>query len=262
MSRVFHPAQGLRLHATKLILLVVFAAAGVAHAQYELPDEIFQRTILIRHGSEQATAFKFEQGGRIYLVTTRHFAKNLPAKKAVVQRWHNQAWNDLATVRTVFPADQDVDLAILETDERIAQPYTVVRSSEVLTTGQKVWFMGWAFDPIKLPPQPKNMPQSLRPIFPEIPMVSIGTITAIEPTRPDSIEIRIQKLAGSKIAAGPMVYWSPVHRDYEVLAVVKRDDQRAVMLPGGEVPKTSLLRGYGIDLVAETITAGSRGTEF
>jgi hypothetical protein len=68
--------------------------------------------------------------------------------------------------------------------------------------------------------------------------------------------------AVAKIAAGPMVYWSPVHRDYEVLAVVKRDDQKAVMLPGGEVPKTSLLRGYGIDLVAETITAGSRGTEF
>lgn len=124
------------------LLLFVLASLTWAHGQHEVPEEIFHRTLLIRSGKEQATAFKFDQGGRIYLVTTRHLGKNLPLNSAVVQVWHDQAWNDLPTVRTFFPASNDVDLAILETGERIAKPYAVVKSEEVLTTGQQVWFMG------------------------------------------------------------------------------------------------------------------------
>lgn len=76
-------------HRKKLLLpLFTVAPLTLAHAQYELPDEIFNRTLLIRSGSELSTAFKFDQGGRIYLVTTRRLAKNLPLKNAVVQVWH------------------------------------------------------------------------------------------------------------------------------------------------------------------------------
>jgi hypothetical protein len=39
-------------------------------------------------GNEQATAFKFDQGGRIYLVTIRHFEKHLPLNSAVIRLWH------------------------------------------------------------------------------------------------------------------------------------------------------------------------------
>jgi hypothetical protein len=152
------------------LLLLVLASLNWAHAQQEVPNEIFQRTLLIRSGSELATAFKFDQGGRIYLVATRHFGKNLALNNAIVQMWHGQ-WNDLQTVRTFFPTSKNVDLAILETGERIAKPYAVVKSSEVLTTGQQVWFMGWIF-PTQRPKMPANMPKTSRPLFPEIPWVS------------------------------------------------------------------------------------------
>ena len=56
-----------------LLFTVALLARG-AYAQYEVPDEIFFRTLLIRSGNEQATAFKFDQNRWIYLVTTRHFA--------------------------------------------------------------------------------------------------------------------------------------------------------------------------------------------
>jgi hypothetical protein len=76
---------------TKKFLLLCFVALSTwAQAQYELPDEIFQRTLLIRRGSEEATAFKFDHGGRIYLVTTRHFANDLPLSNAVVEVLHAQ----------------------------------------------------------------------------------------------------------------------------------------------------------------------------
>jgi hypothetical protein len=100
-------------------LFLVFAwLTCAAHAQYELPSEIFARTLLIRSGNEMATAFKFDHGGRIYLVTTRHLGKTLPLRNAVVQVWHG-SWIDLQTSQTLFPASKDLDLAIFETDERI-----------------------------------------------------------------------------------------------------------------------------------------------
>jgi hypothetical protein len=243
---------------TKLsLLLFVLASSTWAHAQYEVPDEIFQRTLLIRSGNEQATALKFDQGGRIYLVTTRHFGKNLALNDAVVQVWHGQTWNELRTVRTLFPASKDVDLAILETGERIAKPYAVVKSSEVLTTGQKVWFMG-SLGPIQLPKMPANMPKTSRPLFPEIPLVKIGTISAINPTQPDSFEIHFHGSYSLLIAGGPIIYWSPVHRDFEILGVIKRNERDAVRVqidgkPAQDAVNSGIVEGYSIDVVADAI---------
>jgi hypothetical protein len=252
--------------SARSLLLFVLASVAWARAQYELPNEIFQRTILIRSGNEQATAFKFDQGGRIYLVTTRHFGKHLPLTNAVVQIWHNrigndlQTWSDLPTVRTFFPAAKDVDLAILETGEQLAKPYAVVKSSEVLTTGQQVWFMGWDFA-IPLPKVPANTPNTGPQIFPDIvPPLKIGTISAINPTRPDSFEIQFLGPYTPGGAGGPIVYWSPVHKDYEILGVVKRSERGAVRSPQDTSPPQKNVRlgvalGYSIDVVVETITA-------
>ncbi len=238
------------------LLLFALASFGIARAQYELPDEIFQRTLLVRSGNDLSTAFKFDQGGRMYLVTTRRLARNLPLKGAVVQVWHGN-WIDLPTLRTLFPASKDVDLAVLETDQTLERPYKVVRSSEVLTTGQKVWYMGWVA-PIPRPPTPPNMHPTSRPIWPEIPFVSIGTITAIDPTRPDSFAIPIQGGYNLRLAPGPIVYWNPVHRDFEILGVIAADERHAQKssingLVPQQVVRTNSMRAYSIDVVADTI---------
>jgi hypothetical protein len=44
-----------------LPLLFAVASLNLAHAQYELPDEIFQRTLFIRSGGDLSTAFKFDR---------------------------------------------------------------------------------------------------------------------------------------------------------------------------------------------------------
>jgi len=248
------------------LLLFVVASLNYVRAQNEVPDEIFQRTILIRSGKEQATAFKFDQGGTIYLITTRHFGRNLPLSNSAVEVWHNQTWNELQTVRTFFPASKDVDLAIIETGERIAKHYTVAKSTEVLTTGQKVWFMGWC-GPIQYPPVMRaamqNLPKTQRPLFPEIPGVSIGTVSAIEPTRPDAFEIDSRRPYSLCIAGGPIIYWSPAHRDYEILGVIERNERDAQRVeidgrPTQEVVKSGIVKGYSIDLVVDAIRDNPR----
>jgi hypothetical protein len=247
-----------RLQTKRSLLLFVLASLTWAHAQFEVPNEIFRRTLLIRSDNEQATALKLDLGGRIYLVTTRRLGRHLPPNNAVVQVWHNQTWNDLRTVRTIFPASKDVDLAILETGEEIEKPYTVVRSSEVLATGQQVWFMG-ALPAVRLPQPPASSPNHSWPVPEPVPAIKIGTIAAIDPTRPDSFEIRFPGNGWNLlIAAGPIVYWSPAHRDYEILGVIKRNDRDAVDAPFNSDPpqkvvKAGTLQGYGIDVVVDAI---------
>jgi len=248
----------LRRQNKTLLLMFVLASLTSAHAQYEVPDEIFQRTLLIRSGKQEATAFKFDQGGRIYLVTTRYFGKNLPLNNATVQVWHNQVWSDIPTLRTLFPASKDVDLAILETSEQVAKPYAVVKSSEVLTTGQQVWFMGW-LGPLVPTTMPANMPKASRPLIPEIPLVKVGTISAIDPARPDSFEIHFQGSSSARIAGGPIIYWSPGHRDFEIVAVIVRNERDAVAvgIDGNSTKsgaKSGMLKGYSIDIVVDAIT--------
>ena len=241
----------------RLIPVLVLTWLTWAHAQYELPDEIFARTLLIRAGNEMATAFKFDHGGRIYLVTTRHLGETLPLRNAVVQEWHG-SWIDLQTDQVLLPASKDVDLAILKIDQRIGRPYKVVQSSEVLTTGQKVWYMGW-FAPIPRPSLSTSMSKTSRTVFPEVPMVKIGTITAIDPSRPDSFEIHVDGAYNLRIASGPIVYWSPVHREFEVLGVIERNERDATSAPiktdpPEKIVKSGVLKGYSFDIVVDTIT--------
>jgi hypothetical protein len=186
----------IRRRARWLLPIFLLASFTYVEGQYELPDEIFSRTLLVRSGNELATAFKFDHGGHMYLVTTRHLCKSLPLKNAVLQVWHG-SWIELKTVRTIFPSVADVDLAVLETNEQIGRPYKVVKSAEVLTTGQKVWYMGW------LAPTPHptvaKVPHTSRPLFPEIPMVNLGAISAIDATQADSYQIHFDGSAPQEI---------------------------------------------------------------
>lgn len=231
------------------LLLFVLASLTWANAQSEVPEEIFHRTIVIRSGNEQATAFKFNQDGRIYLVTTRRLGKNLPLSDDVVQVWHDQTWNKLQTVRTLFPASADVDLAILETGERIANPYAVVKSAEVLTTGQQVWLLGGSFGPI---PLPADAPRKSWPGF-EMPNIEIGRISVIDSTRPDAFEIHFQGSYDPLMAGGPIVYWSPDHSDFEILGVIKRNQTDVVTVPHWKPAQGVVIKGYGIDEVVKAI---------
>jgi hypothetical protein len=239
-----------------VFLLVSLAQAC---AQYELPNEIFERTLLIRSDKVMATAFKFDVSGRIYLVTTRRLASQLPLKNAIVQVWRSDKWNDLQTKRTFFPTNQAVDLAVLETTESRAIPYRVVKSSEVLTTDQKVWFMGsW-------PPHPKlpTLPGTLKPPPPIVPFVGVGSISAIDPTKPDSFEIEARRFCCNELTApGPIIYWSPVHKDFEVLGVLKRIESTSEHSKSADTlaprPKFYTLRGYSIDIVTDTVTGSAQ----
>lgn len=60
------------------------------------------------------------------------------------------------------------------------------------------------------------------------------------------------------IASGPIVYWSPAHRDYEILGVSKRNERDAVDAPFKSAPPervvpSGIVEGYNIDVVLDAI---------
>jgi hypothetical protein len=141
-----------------------------------------------------------------------------------------------------------VDLAILETNERIARPYTVVKSEEVLTTGQQVWLLGGP-DPILLP---ARMPRESWLGF-ERPYINIGTISAISFTRSDAFEIHMNG-GHSPLSGGPIIYWSPNNRDFEVLGVTKQDQVGVGRTANRKPTQEIMIKGYSIDEVVDAIS--------
>jgi hypothetical protein len=244
-----------------LALVAVSLWAACAHAQYEVPEEIFLRTLLIRNGAERATAFKFDYDGRIYLVTTRHFAKGLPASKATIEVWRDQNWGEVHTSRVLFPPSGDVDIGVIEMGERIGQPYVVTRySGNGAAAGQQVWFMARLF-PVRYPFTAASAPSAVRgaPIYP---MVGKGVISAIEMKQPDSIIIQVDGPNARSMAGGPIVWWNAETGDYEVLGVAKKPEPHhsesasTSNTSKENSTKSSVLTGYSIDYVVQAITAG------
>lgn len=116
--------------------------------------------------------------------------------------------------------------------------------------------MGWT---APMPRMPSTMAKISRPA-PEIPHVTVGTISSINPSKPDAFEIHIsyQKVYNLRLAGGPIVYWSPDHKDSEILGVIKRNERDVEEVsingrPAEEIVKSDHLEGYSIDVVVEAI---------
>ena len=106
---------------------------------------MLERTIFIKAGSEAGTAFAVDYKGKMYLVTARHVVTGIPMKDATIQIRQEEMWKDYHTVRTIFPSSSDVDIAVLETDEKVAAPFTITGAGGVSgpTMGEQVWFLGY-----------------------------------------------------------------------------------------------------------------------
>ena|ERR1035438_1123339 len=133
---------------TALWATIWLCLASAALAQDAVPTEMLLRTFFIKVGNATGTAFSIEYGGKIYLVTARHVVAGLPESNAVIQVRGDNQWKDFHTLKTIFPVSGDADIAVLETDEKIPKPYTVMPISKTgggITFGQQVWFLGFPF---------------------------------------------------------------------------------------------------------------------
>lgn len=237
-----------------LAMFLAFVATG--YSQDAVPGEMLMRTMLINNGRKYGTAFKVDYQGRIYLVTARHMVEGMPTNKANFQVWKENRWQDLPTVRTLFPKSSDVDIAVLETYEKITQPYQITADDTGggVTFGQQVWFLGYPFQLMTRTQTGESFPFMKR-----------GTLSAIDARDPSAILIFIDGFNNEGFSGGPVIYWDFNQHKYSLLAVVKGYlPENAMAKINGENVKTQylvnsgILIGFSTSHIKEAIESGNK----
>jgi S1-C subfamily serine protease len=242
---------GITVLATTLCFLIVPAVFG----QDAVPREILDRTLLIKARNEAGTAFKIDYQGKVYLVTARHVIAGLPAIKATIQVLRSDRWEGVQTVKTLFPLSADADIAVLETDEKVSQPFQITPAgkTEGPTFGQQIWFLGY--------------PWGIRSRFSngELPFIKRGTMSAIDATDPNAILLYIDGFNNPGFSGGPILYWDFSSHAYRILGVVKgyRNDTAKVLINGEQVDtnilvNSGILVGYSINHAIQAVEEGQK----
>ena len=229
-----------RYSAPVLAVSMVSFLISTVTAQDAVPVEILGRTLLVKAGKTTGTAFEIDHKGALYLVTAKHVVDGLKGKNAALQVWRKNGWEEVRTVKTLFPASDDVDIAVLETGEKVSQPFQIAISStdEGVTMGQQVWFLGYPFgDPTLTSRVGDRM----------LPFIKKGTISAINASDPDAVVLYIDGFNNPGFSGGPIVYWQFSKRAYRIPGVVQgyRNDTAKLVVKGKTVD-TNLLVNSGI----------------
>jgi hypothetical protein len=219
-------------HALTMILTAVmlFCPCNEVCAQDAVPLEILSRTLFIKQkGSDGGgSAFRIEYKGKIYLVTARHVVEGVAESGAVIEIRHSEKWEDYHTVKTLYPPSPNVDIAVFETYETSAQPFTIepagMSEKAGVTLGQQVWFIGHPF----------NMSSVLAKgsTITTLPFMKRGALSAIDASSPDTVVFYIDGFNNPGFSGGPVVYWEFATRKYKILSVVigyKNDTARALI---------------------------------
>jgi S1-C subfamily serine protease len=230
--------------------------------QDAVPTEMLQRTFFIKVGDATGTAFTIDYMGKAYLVTARHVAAGLPESNATIQVRRGGNWEDLHTVRTLFPPSSDADIAVFETDEKISQPFqvTVMGKTDGVSMGQQVWFLGYPFGGLGSPISKANGTPFP---FMFIPFIKRGTMSAVDGTNPEAVVLYVDGFNNPGFSGGPIIFWSFTKHAYQIIGVVKgyREDTAKVLVNGQHVDtqflvNSGILIGYSIAHAIEAIERG------
>jgi S1-C subfamily serine protease len=250
----------LNAKVVRAFAISIWLCGGIAalSAQDAVPGEILQRTFLVKVGNSTGTAFTIDYRGAVYLLTARHVAASLPEIKPVFQIWRDNKWEDVHALRRILPASDDVDIAVLETGEKIAQPFQVAVSAqdEGPTLGQQVWFLGYPFGDTGLTSRMVNQ---------ILPFIKRGTISAINGSKPDAVVLYIDGFNNPGFSGGPIVYWEFKKRAYRILGVVQgfRNDTAKIAVNGQQVDtnvlvNSGILTAYSIQHAVDAIEAAQK----
>ncbi|HKW17077.1 MAG TPA: serine protease [Terriglobales bacterium] len=233
-------------------VVLFFVAVSTAFGQDAVPGEILGRTHMIKVGDEAGTAFNVDYNGKLYLVTARHVVGTLQTHDAKIQIMQSGEWKDYHIARVLFPESDEVDIAVLETDEKVKTPYgvSIMSGPEGPTFGQQVWFIGY---PWGLHSHLSNG---------EIPFIKRGTMSAIDGTNPKAMVLYIDGFNNPGFSGGPILYFDFKSHAYRLAGVVKgyREDNANVLVNGKLVPtpilvNSGILIGYSAEHIIETIKA-------
>jgi len=243
-----------------MLLAAALLFASTVLADEGVPGEMLQRTIFINTGSNRGTGFLIDYKGKIYIVTARHVVTGLPANNAKIQVRQAGEWKEYQTVRTLFPTSKDVDIAILETNEKIAQPFLVrpAGDDDGVVLGQQVFFLGYPYG-IGSKFSKSNVN------FADVPFIKRGAASAIDAIDPNKVILYIDGFNNPGFSGGPIIFWNFKDHQCRILGVVQgfRNDTAKVLVNGEQVDSpilvnSGILIGYSIKHALQAMEDGSK----
>jgi len=241
---------------TAFMVALWLSLISTVMAQDAVPEEILQRTVLIKVGNSVGTAFSIDYEGKLYLVTAKHVVSGLPESNATIQVRRGDRWDDVHTVKTLFPPSSNVDIVVFETNERVKQPFEVAIIGDTggPAFGQQVWFLGY---PWGIHTRASNR---------ELPFIKRGTMSAIDATDTNAMVLYIDGFNNPGFSGGPILYWDFGKHGYRLMGVVQgyRNDTAKVLVNGQQVDtnllvNSGILVGYSIEHAIQAIQRGQKG---
>ena len=161
-------------------------------------SNVIQRTFHIKWETSTktftGTAFAIDHVSKQYLVTARHVVDGIESGNAI-KLFHEGKWNDLS-VNVVGIGKGEIDIAVLACSTRLAPSLPLVASSEDLTYGQSVFFLGYPFG------QDSGHEHINRGI--PVPYVKAGIVSAMESG--DVAKIYLDAHGNKGFSGGPVVF--------------------------------------------------------
>jgi hypothetical protein len=235
----------------KIIACVVLALTlsllpVILFAQDAVPKEILQRTIYVKVPGGTATAFEYDFNGTRYLITARHVVAGLPATGATIEIWRANQWLNLRTVKTIFPSSSSVDIAVLETLEKVPVPFPITAPSaneSAVTFGQRVWYLGYPLNGLGF----RSLSKDVTAPIVTVPLIKSGTLSAIDASDSDAIVLYFDGFENPGFAGGPIIDWNSDKKAYRIIGVVQGygGENAKVMIKGQQVD-ASVLASSGI----------------
>ena len=163
--------------------------------QNMLPDYVIQRTLKIRRGESQGTAFTIDRAGRQYLVTARHVVDGIVSGESI-DLWHEGQWKPLG-INVVGVGEGEMDVAVLALSFQISpRPELEAGASREYYYGQQVYILGF---PLGLYIGGAEINRGL-----PIPFAKSGIISAF--TLGDIKMVYIDTQANEGFSGGPVVF--------------------------------------------------------
>ena len=225
-------------------------------AMDSLPAEILQRTLFIKAGNVTGTAFAIDYKGKLYLVTARHVVTGVPESNAIIQVRQSDKWEDLHTLKTLFPPSTEVDIAVFETDVKVPEPFKVMSSGKTsdVIMGQQLWFLGY---PWGIGSHFDNYQGKT------IPFIKKGTMSAIDWTNHDAVVLYIDGFNNPGFSGGPIVFENLNSHTFQIIGVVMgyKEDTAKVLVNGKHLDtellvNSGILIGYSIEHALQAIEKG------
>ena len=108
-----------------------------------IPNDVIGRILLLRIGNSTATGFLIDVKGCQYLVTARHFAREID-NKSELRVFFEEKWNDLGS-NIIGHAPGEIDISVFALNGVTANPILKLNPNQAILYGQDVYFIGYPY---------------------------------------------------------------------------------------------------------------------